>query len=98
MLRSAASALLRSSAEISVCALSTVPSVRSLPSNRPLSTSLCLCQKKKKKKKTSLWLQPAKGAMMEGNMEEILAPLRLAVKEQVTFTVATSVSCCLELV
>lgn len=92
MLRSATSALLRSSTEISsICAVSTVRSVRQSlrypPLNRPFSTSVCLC-KKKKKKTTSLWLQLAKGQIMEGNVEEILAPLRLAVKEQVTFIVA----------
>lgn len=90
MLRSATSALLRTSTEISsICAVSTVRSVRQSlrypPLNRPFSTSVCLC---KKQKKTSLWLQLAKGQIMEGNVEEILAPLRLAVKEQVTFFVA----------
>lgn len=89
MLRIATSALLWTSTEISfICAVSTVRSVRQslrYPHlNRPFSTSVCLC----KKKKTSLWLQLAKGQIMEGNIEEILAPLRLAVKEQVTFTVA----------
>ncbi|TNM96623.1 hypothetical protein fugu_016284 [Takifugu bimaculatus] len=84
MLRSATSALLRTSSEISsICAASTVRSVRHspryLPLIRPFSTSVCLC---KRKKKTSLWLQPAEGQVMEGNIEEILAPFRLAVKEQ----------------
>lgn len=93
MLRSATSALLRSSTEISsICAVSTIRSVRQSlrypPLNRPFSTSVCLCKKKKKEKTTSLWLQLAKGQIMEGNVEEILAPLRLAVKEQVTFIVA----------
>lgn len=90
MLRSATSALLRTSTEIpSICALSAVrsgrQSLRYPPLNRPFSTSVCLY---KKKKKTSLWLQLAKGRIMEGNVEEILAPLRLAVKEQVTCIVA----------
>lgn len=89
MLRSATSALLRTSTEIpSICALSAVrsgrQSLRYPPLNRPFSTSVCLY----KKKKTSLWLQLAKGQIMEGNVEEILAPLRLAVKEQVTCIVA----------
>uniref|UniRef100_A0A3Q3WJZ7 Glycine--tRNA ligase n=1 Tax=Mola mola TaxID=94237 RepID=A0A3Q3WJZ7_MOLML len=83
MLRSAAPALLRTSTEISsFCPRSTVRSIRQslrYPlQNRPLSTSVCLC----KKKKTSLWLQLAEGQTMDGNIEEILAPLRLAVKEQ----------------
>lgn len=93
MLRSATSALLRTSTEISsICAVSTVRSVRQspryLPLNRPFSTSVCLC---KRKKKTSLWLQPAEGQVMEGNIEEILAPLRLAVKKQVTHSRSTYV-------
>ncbi|KAA8580735.1 hypothetical protein FQN60_013693 [Etheostoma spectabile] len=83
MLRSAASALLRTSTEISAfCPVSTVrfvrQSLRYPPKNRPFSTSVCLCKKKKK----SLWLQLAEGQTMAGNIEEILAPLRLAVKEQ----------------
>uniref|UniRef100_A0A671WHF1 Glycine--tRNA ligase n=1 Tax=Sparus aurata TaxID=8175 RepID=A0A671WHF1_SPAAU len=58
MLRSATSALLRTSTEISsFCPVSTVRFVR-------------------------LWLHLAEGRTMDGNIEEILAPLRLAVKEQ----------------
>lgn len=87
LLRSAASALLRTSTEISpICLVSTVRLARQSlgypPKNRPFSTSVCLCKKKKK----SLWLQQAEGQTMDGNIEEILAPLRLAVKEQVTVT------------
>lgn len=87
LLRSAASALLRTSAEIpTLFPVSTVrfvrQSLRHPPRNRPFSTSVCLCKKKKK----SLWLQFAEGQTMDGNIEEILAPLRLAVKEQVTLT------------
>ncbi|KAF3703626.1 Glycine--tRNA ligase [Channa argus] len=83
LLRSAASALLRTSAEsFSFCPVSTVRLFRQSlcypPRNRPLSTSVCLCKKKQK----SLWLQLAEGQTMDGNIEEILAPLRLAVKEQ----------------
>ncbi|XP_068438234.1 glycine--tRNA ligase-like [Clinocottus analis] len=83
MLRSAASALLRTSTEISAFRpVFTVRFVRQLlrfaPQNRPFSTSVCLCEKKKQR----LWLQPAEGQTMSGNIEEILAPLRLAVKEQ----------------
>uniref|UniRef100_A0AAQ5XQG3 Glycine--tRNA ligase n=1 Tax=Amphiprion ocellaris TaxID=80972 RepID=A0AAQ5XQG3_AMPOC len=64
LLRSAASALLRTSAEIpSLCPVSTVRFVRQ---------SL----------RYPLWLQQAEGQTMDGNIEEILAPLRLAVKEQ----------------
>ncbi|XP_075936551.1 glycine--tRNA ligase-like [Anarhichas minor] len=83
MLRSAASALLRTSTEISAFRpVSTVrivrQSLRYAPKNRPFSTSVCLC----KKKKQSLWLHLAEGQTMDGNIEVILAPLRLAVKEQ----------------
>ncbi|GLD54723.1 glycine--tRNA ligase-like protein [Lates japonicus] len=83
LLRSAASALLRTSTEISShCPVFTVRfvrlSLRYPPLNRPFSTSVCLCKKKQK----SLWLQLAEGQTMDGNVEEILAPLRLAVKEQ----------------
>lgn len=90
LLRSAASALLRTSTEISsFCPVSTVrfvqQSLRYPPKNRPFSKSVCLCKKKKK----SLWLQLAEGQTMDGNIEEILAPLRLAVKEQVTLTYIT---------
>uniref|UniRef100_A0A8C7YPG8 Glycine--tRNA ligase n=1 Tax=Oryzias sinensis TaxID=183150 RepID=A0A8C7YPG8_9TELE len=82
LLRSAASALLRTTAVIpTFCPVSTVSSVRHLPSFppkiRPFSTSVCL----HKKKKLSAWLE-VKGQTMDGNIEEILAPLRLAVKEQ----------------
>lgn len=85
MLRSAASALLRTSTEIlSLCPVSTARFVRQSlgykTQRRPFSTSVCLCQKKKKQ---SLWVQLAEGRTMDGNIEEILAPLRLAVKEQV---------------
>lgn len=89
MLRSAASALLRTSTEISAfCPVSTVrlvrQSLRYPPRNRPFSTSVCLC---KKNKKQSLWLQLAEGQTMDGNIEEILAPLRVAVKEQVALLI-----------
>lgn len=98
MLRSATAALLRTSTEISsICAVSTARSVRQTlcypPLDRPFSTSVCLW----KKKKTSLWLQLAEGHIMEGNIEEILAPLRLAVKEQVTFNDTIIMCRCLEL-
>lgn len=87
LLRGAASALLRTSTEISsLLPVSTVcffrQSLRYPPRNRPFSTSVCLC----KKKQRSLWLQVAEGQTMDGHIEEILAPLRLAVKEQVTPT------------
>ncbi|KAK2859512.1 hypothetical protein Q5P01_004132 [Channa striata] len=83
LLRSAASALLRTSADIfSLRPVSTVrfgrQSLRYPPRNRPFSASVCLCKKKQK----SPWLQLAEGRTMDGNIEEILAPLRLAVKEQ----------------
>ncbi|CAJ1082109.1 Glycyl-tRNA synthetase [Xyrichtys novacula] len=86
MLRSAASALLRTSTELAaLCSVSTVrfvqQSPRLPPRKRPFSTSVCLCKKKKKNQK-SLWQQLAEGQTMDGNIEEILAPLRLAVKEQ----------------
>lgn len=85
LLRSAASALLRTTTEISsLCLLSTVhfgrQSHRCPLTYRPFFTSVCLQRKRKK----SLWLQLAEeGQTMDGNVEEILAPLRLAVKEQV---------------
>lgn len=61
-----------------------VPKPRSSPTHlrvpvRPISLSTCLC----KKKKARLWLEMSDGQNMDGNIEEILAPLRLAVKEQV---------------
>ena len=91
MLRSATSALLRTSTEISsFCPVSTVrlvrQSLRYPPRNRPFSTSVCLCKEKKQR----LWLQLAEGRTMDGNIEEILAPLRLAVKQQVTLTISQS--------
>lgn len=46
---------------------------------RLFSLSACFYKKNKK----SLWLQLSEGQNMDGNIEEILAPLRLAVKEQV---------------
>uniref|UniRef100_A0A667ZM69 Glycine--tRNA ligase n=1 Tax=Myripristis murdjan TaxID=586833 RepID=A0A667ZM69_9TELE len=83
MLRGAASALLRSGTEISSVCL--VPrarpvrqSLRFKPHNRPFSLSVGL----RKKKKRSLWLELSEGQNMDGNIEEVLAPLRLAVKEQ----------------
>ncbi|XP_072306981.1 glycine--tRNA ligase-like isoform X2 [Eucyclogobius newberryi] len=84
LVRRTASALLRTSTEIFSCPVSPVPFVRrslnGLQKPRSFSTSVCLC---KKKKQQSLWLQQAEeGRNMDGNMEEILAPLRLAVKEQ----------------
>ncbi|CAL8294171.1 unnamed protein product [Lota lota] len=82
MLRSATSALLRTSADISTVLL--VPkvrleaqSLRYLIPSRPLSLSLRL---RKNKKTSSLRLPGAPN--MDSKMEEILAPLRLAVKEQ----------------
>ncbi|XP_045558824.1 glycine--tRNA ligase [Salmo salar] len=83
MLRRATSALLRTSTEIHT--LLSVPRVcrflqsllRCPTQNRSLSLSVCLCKKKK-----SLWLELSEGHKMSGNIEEILAPLRLAVKEQ----------------
>ncbi|XP_037613104.1 glycine--tRNA ligase-like [Sebastes umbrosus] len=82
MLRSAASALLRrTSTEISAfCPVSTVRFVPQYqPRNRAFSASVCRSQKKKHQ---SLRLQLEEGRTMDGNIEEILAPLRLAVKEQ----------------
>ncbi|KAM4719081.1 glycine--tRNA ligase [Anableps anableps] len=84
LLRSAASALLRTSTEIpSVCPLFTARflrlPLRHPPGNRPFSASVCLCTKKQR----SLWLRLAEERTMgDGNIEEILAPLRQAVKEQ----------------
>lgn len=85
MLRGAASALLRTCTDISSLSpvLSTVLVARQSSTTRPFSTSLRLNKKKKQK---SLWLQLDEGRTMDGNIEEILAPLRLAVKEQVAST------------
>lgn len=84
MLRRAAATLLWTAAEISsLCALPRLPFVRQSlrypHQNRPISTSVGL----RKKKQKSAWLLLAEGQTMDGNIEEILAPLRLAVKEQV---------------
>ncbi|XP_075906428.1 glycine--tRNA ligase [Nelusetta ayraudi] len=83
MLRSAASALLRTSTELlSLCPVSTVRLARrslgNKTQNRQFSASVCLCKKKNQR----LWVQLAEGRTMDGNIEKILAPLRLAVKEQ----------------
>ncbi|PWA18192.1 hypothetical protein CCH79_00004159, partial [Gambusia affinis] len=84
LLRSAASALLRTTTEIpSLCPLFTIRfvqlSLRHPPGRRSFSASVCLCGKKQR----SLWLQLTEGQTMgDGNFEEILAPLRQAVKEQ----------------
>lgn len=91
LLRSAASVLLRTSTDISTLfPVFTVrfvrQSLRYPPRHRPFSTSACLCKRNKKK---SLWLQLAEGQTMDGNIEQILAPLRLAVKEQVTLNYLT---------
>ncbi|XP_048030769.1 glycine--tRNA ligase [Megalobrama amblycephala] len=83
-LRSATSALLlRTGTQIST--VRAVSRVRSSPIRlcasppiRALSLSACLC----KKKKRSAWLQMTEGQNMDGSIEEVLAPLRLAVKEQ----------------
>ncbi|XP_014825413.1 PREDICTED: glycine--tRNA ligase [Poecilia mexicana] len=84
LLRSAASALLRTTTEIpSLRPLFTARfvrlSLRHPPGRRPFSASVSLCNKKQR----SLWLQLKEGQTMgDGNFEEILAPLRQAVKEQ----------------
>uniref|UniRef100_A0A3B5LQZ0 Glycine--tRNA ligase n=1 Tax=Xiphophorus couchianus TaxID=32473 RepID=A0A3B5LQZ0_9TELE len=84
LLRIAASALLRTTTEIpSLCPLVTARfvrlSLRHPPGRRPFSASVSVCSKKQR----SLWLQLTEGQTMgDGNFEEILAPLRQAVKEQ----------------
>ncbi|XP_060717864.1 glycine--tRNA ligase [Tachysurus vachellii] len=83
MLSRATSAVLRSGAEISAAVLF-IHTARSQSLSasrviRPFSLTTCLC---KTKKKRNLCLQQSEGLNMEGNMEEILAPLRQAVKEQ----------------
>ncbi|XP_068604059.1 glycine--tRNA ligase [Brachionichthys hirsutus] len=83
MFRSAKAVLLRVSTELAhVCPAITVRFVRQSlgysPLNRPLSSSPRWTEKKQR----SPWLQLAEGQTMDGNIEEILAPLRLAVKEQ----------------
>ncbi|XP_050953943.1 glycine--tRNA ligase [Labeo rohita] len=82
-LRSATSALLlRTGTQIAT--VRTVPRVRFSPVRlcgsppiRELYLSDCLW-----KKKRSAWLEMTEGQNMDGNIEEVLAPLRLAVKEQ----------------
>ncbi|KAJ3611286.1 hypothetical protein NHX12_021302 [Muraenolepis orangiensis] len=79
MLRGVTSALLRTGAEISFSTLFLVPKVR----YRPLSLSASLCAKKKKKQQWSQSIFPEGQTIMDiKTQEEILAPLRLAVKEQ----------------
>ncbi|XP_061522163.1 glycine--tRNA ligase-like [Phycodurus eques] len=77
----AASALLRTTADIpSLCSVPQVRSVRlARPHNRPFSTSARLSKKNKQK---SLWRLEEGRPTMDGDVEQILAPLRLAVKEQ----------------
>ncbi|XP_069047312.1 glycine--tRNA ligase [Lepisosteus oculatus] len=79
----AAPALLRSCIE--TAALFVAPRALSAPhrlhrphEHRLFSLSACLL----KKNKESLWQQLARGRSMDGNIEEVLAPLRQAVKEQ----------------
>lgn len=88
MLRRATSAVLRSGAQISAAVLFILPASKAKPQPlcaaashfiRPFTVTASLS----KKKKTSLWLEQRDGQNMDGNMEEILAPLRQAVKEQV---------------
>ncbi|KAL0156765.1 hypothetical protein M9458_048011, partial [Cirrhinus mrigala] len=75
-LRSATSALLlRTGTQIAT--VRTVLRVRSSPVRLELSLSGCLW-----KKKRSAWLEMTEGQNMDGSIEEVLAPLRLAVKEQ----------------
>ncbi|XP_012671719.1 glycine--tRNA ligase [Clupea harengus] len=81
MLRRAASALLKTSTELTTL-LSVPPTPKPLFSFlliRPFSLSVCL---RKKKKQNSLWLQLSEGQKMDSNIEEVLAPLRQSVKEQ----------------
>ncbi|XP_035272038.1 glycine--tRNA ligase [Anguilla anguilla] len=84
LFRAVVPALVRSSIGIAALFLPRVP-VKSDPLHHTLrgrvfSLSACLSKKNKK----SIWLQlsDSEGQIMDGNIEEILAPLRLAVKEQ----------------
>ncbi|XP_053715326.1 glycine--tRNA ligase-like [Synchiropus splendidus] len=78
---SASSALLRATSLLpSLSLLNRVRFVTHSLRYRPFSTSVCLC--KKNNRKPRLWLQQTEGQTMAGNTEEILAPFRLAVKEQ----------------
>ncbi|TSK98415.1 Glycine--tRNA ligase [Bagarius yarrelli] len=86
MLRTVTSAVLRCGGEISAAGIFTVPAFKSHPQPlcasrflRPFSHTVCLNKTKKKK---SLWFQQREGQNMDGTIEEILAPLRQAVKEQ----------------
>ncbi|XP_052452383.1 glycine--tRNA ligase [Carassius gibelio] len=81
--RATSALLLRTGSQIST--VRAVPRVRSSPIRlcgsppiRALSLSGCLW----KNKKRSAWLEMTDGKNMDGSIEEVLAPLRLAVKEQ----------------
>uniref|UniRef100_A0A3B1JEI4 Glycine--tRNA ligase n=1 Tax=Astyanax mexicanus TaxID=7994 RepID=A0A3B1JEI4_ASTMX len=76
LLRRATSALRTSTQHSARRAAAQTP--RSPALRAPLSLSACLG----KKQKTSQWLELSEGQNMDGNIEEILAPLRQAVKEQ----------------
>ncbi|XP_063063524.1 glycine--tRNA ligase [Engraulis encrasicolus] len=81
MLRRAASALLNTGTLLSVpwAKVSPHPGLLVPLASRPFSLSACLHKKKKQK---SRWLVLSEGQKMDGNIEEVLAPLRQAVKEQ----------------
>ncbi|KAI5092109.1 glycine--tRNA ligase, partial [Silurus meridionalis] len=89
MLRRATSSALRCGAQISAGVRFILPWTTTKPQAlcasrvlRPFSVSTCL-GKKKKQQQRSLWLeQQREGQNMDVNIEEILAPLRQAVKEQ----------------
>ncbi|KAM9436842.1 glycine--tRNA ligase [Clarias gariepinus] len=86
MLRRATSAVLRSGAEISAAVVFILSRTKARPEPlctsrviRPFCLTACLS---KKKRKGSVWSEQREGEKMDGSMEEILAPLRQAVKEQ----------------
>ncbi|TRY58131.1 hypothetical protein DNTS_009808 [Danionella cerebrum] len=83
--RSATSALLllrTASTFPPVCAAPRLRSSPVSPRGAPPSRELSLLGSLWKSKKRSAWLEMSEGQNMDGNIEEVLAPLRLAVKEQ----------------
>ncbi|XP_062841429.1 glycine--tRNA ligase [Trichomycterus rosablanca] len=85
MLCRVTSAVLRGRAQILPTFRCIVPGTRARPQplcapaqSRNFSRSACLCRKRKK----SVWSELSEGQNMDANVEEILAPLRQAVKEQ----------------
>ncbi|KAJ8276988.1 hypothetical protein GJAV_G00070160 [Gymnothorax javanicus] len=84
LFRAVVPALVRSNIGIAAFAQPRVP-IRSYPLPHTLKSRLfylSACLNKKNKKPLWVRLSDSEGHIMDGNVEEILAPLRLAVKEQ----------------